>query len=179
MRASQRSANAGRDFASSDSTGSTAWRLSPFESFRFHMTLTGRVPDHDLPHVRAAIDEAARKAAVFIERAQAEERVRQRDRRFESVLSASGVPFVMLSPLRDSAGKITDFRWLFLNAAAANVMRCKPADFVGPPALRSTCTWRYFIPTSRQPIRLLRICEPRSNSPDGAGARDVAFAFDL
>ncbi|HEY6631255.1 MAG TPA: DUF1045 domain-containing protein [Rhizobiaceae bacterium] len=29
-----------------------------FESFRFHMTLTGRVPDHDLPRVRAAIDEA-------------------------------------------------------------------------------------------------------------------------
>ena len=28
-----------------------------FESFRFHMTLTGRVPDHDLQRVRAAIDE--------------------------------------------------------------------------------------------------------------------------
>ncbi|MDQ2633982.1 MAG: DUF1045 domain-containing protein [Pseudomonadota bacterium] len=28
-----------------------------FESFRFHMTLTGRVPDHELPRVRAAIDE--------------------------------------------------------------------------------------------------------------------------
>lgn len=27
-----------------------------FDSFRFHMTLTGRVPDHDLPRVRAAID---------------------------------------------------------------------------------------------------------------------------
>jgi signal transduction histidine kinase/CheY-like chemotaxis protein len=76
-------------------------------------------------------DICARKAAVFVERAQAEERVRQRDRRFESVLSASGVPFVMLSPLRDAAGKITDFRWQFLNTAAANVMRCNPAEFVG------------------------------------------------
>jgi putative phosphonate metabolism protein len=28
-----------------------------FESFRFHMTLTGRVSDSDLPRVRAAIDE--------------------------------------------------------------------------------------------------------------------------
>jgi len=28
-----------------------------FGSFRFHMTLTGRVPDQDLPRVRAAIDE--------------------------------------------------------------------------------------------------------------------------
>jgi signal transduction histidine kinase len=76
-------------------------------------------------------DICARKAAVFIERSQAEERVRQRDRRFESVLAASGVPFVMLSPVRDGAGRITDFRWLFLNAAAASVMRCKPAEFVG------------------------------------------------
>ncbi|MCX7305809.1 MAG: DUF1045 domain-containing protein [Hyphomicrobiales bacterium] len=29
-----------------------------FESFRFHMTLTGRVTDDDLPRVRAAVDEA-------------------------------------------------------------------------------------------------------------------------
>ncbi len=29
-----------------------------FESFRFHMTLTGRVADADLPRVRSAIDEA-------------------------------------------------------------------------------------------------------------------------
>ena len=28
-----------------------------FDAFRFHMTLTGRVADHDLPRVRAAIDE--------------------------------------------------------------------------------------------------------------------------
>ena len=76
-------------------------------------------------------DICARKAAVFIERARAEERVSQRDRRFESVLSASGVPFVMFSPVRDAAGKIVDFRWAFLNAAAANVMRCKPAEFLG------------------------------------------------
>jgi PAS domain S-box-containing protein len=76
-------------------------------------------------------DICARKAAVFIERAQAEDRVSQRDRRFESVLSSSGVPFVVLSPIRDAAGIITDFRWVFLNAAAAKVMRCKPSEFVG------------------------------------------------
>jgi signal transduction histidine kinase len=76
-------------------------------------------------------DICARKAAVFIERARAEERVSQRDRRFESVLSSSGVPFVMFAPYRDAAGKIVDFSWRFLNTAAANVMRCKPAEFVG------------------------------------------------
>jgi signal transduction histidine kinase/CheY-like chemotaxis protein len=76
-------------------------------------------------------DICARKAAVFIERARAEERVSQRDRRFESVLSSSGVPFVVLSPVRDASGKITDFRWGFINTAAANIMQCKPAAFLG------------------------------------------------
>jgi signal transduction histidine kinase len=76
-------------------------------------------------------DICARKAAVFIERAHAEDRVSQRDRRFESVLSASAVPFVVFSPVRDAESKIVDFRWAFLNTAAANVMRCKPAEFIG------------------------------------------------
>jgi signal transduction histidine kinase len=76
-------------------------------------------------------DICARKAAVFIERARAEERVSQRDRRFQSVLEASGVPFVVFAPERDAAGKILDFRWVFLNTAAASIMRVKPADYVG------------------------------------------------
>jgi len=76
-------------------------------------------------------DICARKAAVFVERARAEERVSERDRRFESVLSSSGVPFVLMSPVRDASGKITDFRWNFLNTAAARALRCKPAEFVG------------------------------------------------
>ncbi|MEJ0084280.1 MAG: ATP-binding protein [Pseudomonadota bacterium] len=76
-------------------------------------------------------DICARKAAVFIERARAEELVSQRDRRFQSVLEASGVPFLIFSPDRDAAGKIVEFRWVFLNTAAANIMRVKPADFVG------------------------------------------------
>jgi len=76
-------------------------------------------------------DICARKAAVFIERARAEERVSQRDRRFESVLSSSGVPFIVLSPVRDASGKITDFRWGFLNAAAASIMHCRPTEFIG------------------------------------------------
>jgi signal transduction histidine kinase len=76
-------------------------------------------------------DICARNAVVFIERARAEDQVSQRDQRFESVLAASGVPFIVLSPMRDAADRITDFRWSFLNTAAAEVMRVKPADFLG------------------------------------------------
>jgi signal transduction histidine kinase len=76
-------------------------------------------------------DICARKAAVFIERARAEELARTRDKRFQLVLQASGVPFVVLTPVRDAANKIVEFRWAFINAAAAAIMRCNPVDFVG------------------------------------------------
>ncbi len=76
-------------------------------------------------------DICARKAAVFIERVRAEELVSQRDRRFRSVLESSGVPFVVLSPVRDGSGLIVDFRFAFLNTAAANVMGVKASDYVG------------------------------------------------
>ncbi len=76
-------------------------------------------------------DICARKAAVFIERARAEDLASQRDRRFQSVLEASGVAFVVLTPVRDAAGKIVEFRWNYLNTAAAAILRCKAADFVG------------------------------------------------
>ena len=76
-------------------------------------------------------DICARKAAVFIERARAEELVRQRDRRFQSVLEASAVPFLIFSPVRDAAGKIVDFRFQYVNTAAANVMHIDAAGFIG------------------------------------------------
>jgi signal transduction histidine kinase len=76
-------------------------------------------------------DICARKAAVFIERASAEERVRQRDRRFESVLESSAVPFIVLTPVRDAAGKVVNFRFRFLNTAAATVMRVKSSEYLG------------------------------------------------
>jgi len=76
-------------------------------------------------------DICARKAAVFIERARAEDLVSQRDRRFQSVLESSGVPFVVFSPVRDESARITDFRFVFLNTAAANVMRVRSDEYVG------------------------------------------------
>jgi signal transduction histidine kinase/CheY-like chemotaxis protein len=76
-------------------------------------------------------DICARKASVFIERARAEDLVSQRDRRFQSVLESSGVPFVVFAPVRDEKAQITDFRFVFLNTAAADVMRVRPDEYVG------------------------------------------------
>ncbi len=80
-------------------------------------------------------DICARKASVFIERARAEEGLKQRDRRFQSVLEASGVPFLIWSPVRDAGGKIVDFRFVYVNTAAANVMRVAASDFIGKRVL--------------------------------------------
>ena len=80
-------------------------------------------------------DICARKAAVFIERARAEEGVRQRDRRFQTVLEVSGVPFIMITPIRGTDRKISDFRYTYVNTAAANVMRSTPANVIGRPVL--------------------------------------------
>ncbi len=76
-------------------------------------------------------DICARKAAVFIERARAEDLANRRDRRLQSVLETSGVPFVMLSPMRDEGGRIVEFTWAYLNTSAARIMRCRPADTLG------------------------------------------------
>jgi PAS domain S-box-containing protein len=80
-------------------------------------------------------DICARKAEVFLERARAEELVSQRDRRFQSVLEASGVPFLIWSPVRNESGRIVDFRFVYVNTAAANVMRVKPDEYLGKRVL--------------------------------------------
>jgi PAS domain S-box-containing protein len=80
-------------------------------------------------------DICARKAAVFIERTRAEEQVTLRDRRFQSVLEASGVPFLIWSPVRDETGRIFDFRFMYVNTAAAQVMRVRPDEHVGKRVL--------------------------------------------
>jgi PAS domain S-box-containing protein len=76
-------------------------------------------------------DICARKATVFIERARAEEGLRQRDRRFQAVLEASGVPFMIWTPVRDAAGTIADFRFVYVNTAAARIMRIRLDEYIG------------------------------------------------
>jgi signal transduction histidine kinase len=80
-------------------------------------------------------DICARKASVFIERARAEELVGQRDRRFQTVLEASGVPFLIWTPVRDEAGRVIDMRFRYVNTAAAKIMRIGMGDYVGKRVL--------------------------------------------
>jgi signal transduction histidine kinase/ActR/RegA family two-component response regulator len=87
----------------------------------------------ELPHAptereRTLADICARKAATFIERARAQAAYQESQGRFQAVLDASAVPFVVLSPIReDTSGRIVDFEWTYVNAAAARALH-RPAD---------------------------------------------------
>ncbi len=77
-------------------------------------------------------DICARKAAIFVERAQAQSALEETQGRFQAVLDASAAPFVLLVPLRDAAnGRIVDFEWGYVNAAAARALRRPPEAFLG------------------------------------------------
>ena len=91
----------------------------------------------DRPHQptereRTLADICARKAATFIERARAQAAFQESQGRFQAVLDASAVPFVVLSPIREHAsGAIVDFEWSYVNAAAAKALRRPSEAFEG------------------------------------------------
>ncbi len=88
-------------------------------------------PRHPSDRELRIADICARKASVFIERARAEDLGRQRDQRFQAVLDGSAVAFMIISPVRDDGGTIVDFRFQYINTAAASVMRIRPQDYIG------------------------------------------------
>ena len=91
----------------------------------------------DVPHVptereTALADICARKAATFIERARAQAAYQESQGRFQAVLDASAVPFVILSPIReDATDRIADFEWAYVNDAAAKALRRPAGVFEG------------------------------------------------
>jgi PAS domain S-box-containing protein len=90
-------------------------------------------PDRRRPtrrEIRLA-DICAAKAAVAIQRATAEDLANQREEQFRTVLEASAVPFSILEPVRDDSGRISDFRWQYVNAAAARIIGRPRKHLVG------------------------------------------------
>ncbi len=81
---------------------------------------------------RTLADICAHKAATFIERAQAQAAYQESQGRFQAVLDASAVPFVVLSPVReDTSGQVVDFEWTYVNDAAAKALHRPVAAFAG------------------------------------------------
>ena len=82
---------------------------------------------------RTAMDMCANKAVLFIERARARAALQASELRFEAVLEASAVPFVVLSPVRDDSGQLEDFRLDYLNAATVRALKGRREQLVGRP----------------------------------------------
>jgi len=73
----------------------------------------------------------ARKAAVFVERANARASAKRIDQRFRVALESSAVPFDILSPVRNDIGLIVDFRFEYLNPEGAKFLRRAPEQLLG------------------------------------------------
>jgi PAS domain S-box-containing protein len=64
---------------------------------------------------------------LFAERLRTQDTAREHDARFRIAVDTSAVPFTILTPVRDGSGRIADFRWTYMNAAAAAAFGL-PAD---------------------------------------------------
>jgi len=73
----------------------------------------------------------AASAAVVVERERARAAAIKNERRFSVALESSVVPFTILTPVRRSDGLVVDFRWTYLNPAAARALGREVADLIG------------------------------------------------
>lgn len=85
-------------------------------------------PQPHLPdeHECLLSDLCAGLVTVLVERAHAQAAARAFDQRFRLALDSSAVPFGLLVPVRDRQEQLTDFRWAYVNSAAARVLQVEP-----------------------------------------------------
>ena len=123
---------------------------------------------------RALADICARKAAVLSERARAQAALEETQGRFRAVLEASAVPFVVLDPLRDEGGSITDFTWSYLNRAAAAALQRTAQELIGrrvletlPASWKDSMSFREYVEVAES--GQAREFETHSRLPGGEG----------
>jgi signal transduction histidine kinase/ActR/RegA family two-component response regulator len=81
--------------------------------------------DHQLGELCAGM------ASVLAQRDHAQRRAMASSRKLEVALETSAVPFCLMQPVTGAGGRIETFRWEYLNAAAARVLRRQPSDVAG------------------------------------------------
>jgi len=75
----------------------------------------------------------AATAAAVVERERARISAAENEQRFAVALESSVVPFSILTPVRNGAGKIVDFEWTYLNPAAARALGREVEELTGSP----------------------------------------------
>ncbi|HWT71500.1 MAG TPA: ATP-binding protein [Oxalicibacterium sp.] len=79
-------------------------------------------------YARVAEDARTEVAAASM---RAEHAVQRQEKRFLVAIEASAVPFSLLDPVRDANGAIVDFRWSYLNRAAAATLGFERDSLIG------------------------------------------------
>jgi signal transduction histidine kinase/CheY-like chemotaxis protein len=69
--------------------------------------------------------------SAVVERARARAAAADEEQRFAVALESAAVPFSILEPVRDAAGRLIDMRWSYLNPAGASLFGRPAADLVG------------------------------------------------
>ena len=82
-------------------------------------------------------DLCAGMAAVLAERDAAMRHAVASSRRLEVALDSSAIPFCLLAPMADADGRVATFRWDYVNAAAAKMLR-RPAAGIAGHGVRET-----------------------------------------
>jgi PAS domain S-box-containing protein len=86
----------------------------------------------ELEATTAGVLTVARGVAVDItERKRIDELLQSTEKRFSVALESSAVPFSILEPVRDPLGKVIDFRWTYLNPAAAQALGHRVHELIG------------------------------------------------
>ena len=96
-------------------------------------TLTVQLKEARTPTAREIrlADVLAGLAAVFIDRARAQTKAGMFEQRLQVALNSSTVPFAVLSPHRNEAGEVVDFRFDFINLTGAASLRGTVAELTG------------------------------------------------
>jgi PAS domain S-box-containing protein len=83
-------------------------------------------------HVRkVALRAAHTEQVLFEERLRMQQMAQENDARFRTALDSSAMPFTILAPVKDGAGRIVDFRWAYVNPAAPVVLGRSQEQLIG------------------------------------------------
>jgi PAS domain S-box-containing protein len=87
---------------------------------------------HDWNERETSLSEVcAVTAAAVVERERARALAAANEQRFAVALESSAVPFNILAPVRDGGGQLVDFRWSYLNQAAAHIFGFSVSELLG------------------------------------------------
>ena len=131
VRDAPRSASAAAEF---EALGVRSLVDAPYVSsgrWKFSLAAQHRHPHQWRSHEIELLNTLSERIYLRLERARAEEAVRESEERFRALQQATPDGFMVFESVRDESNEITDFRWVYVNPAATRITGRSPADLLG------------------------------------------------